>query len=446
VVRAPALLRRLVDGFWLVPGSIAVLLALLAVLFLEIDEALDIEPGRLVFGGDADAARNVLSTIAGSLITVAGLTFSLTIVVLTLISSQYTPRAIRSFLADRLNQVVAGAFVGIFAYCLIVLGAVRSTETPSPFVPVLSVTAAIVLALIALALLVVFVHHMGEHVQASNIVARLGSRTLEALDRLYPEPFAPVEDVEPGTVVARWRDQGEPTIVVARSVGYVQYVDIERLVECIDVRPVAVHVSVAPGTFVTPETPIVELWPRGSAADDAAACVRARFTIAAERDVRQDAAYGLRQLADVALKALSPGVNDPTTAVLAIGHSCAVLERLAGRRFPPAVRSSDEDGIALVVARHEFGDYLETAIGEIAHYAADNPRVVTALLHGLERITDAARRAAARDRVAVVETLAEDVVAHARESATTEREHRRIDEAMDDLLAMGRGAAPSHLR
>jgi uncharacterized membrane protein len=437
-VRLPLLFRRLVHGFWLIPGSIAAFLALLALLFLELDRRMEVESVDLAFGGDADAARNVLSTIAGSLITVAGLTFSITIVVLTLISSQYTPRAIRSFLGDRLTQAVAGAFVGIFAYCLIVLGAVRSTEAPSTFVPVLSVTVALALGLVALALLVVFVHHIGENVQASNIVARIASGTLEALDHLYPEPFSPVDDVDPAILVARWRDSGESCAVPACAVGYVQHISMERLVACIDRKPVNIHVAVSPGEFVTTEMPLIEVWPRDAADDDAVACVRTQFTIADERDVRQDAAYGLRQLADIAVKALSPGVNDPTTAVLALDYASAALERLAGRQFPQAVRTNDADGSVVAAARHDFGDYVETAMGEVAPFAADNPRVVAAVLQGLSRVADAARRARAHDRLAAVERLAEDVATHAREAATTNREREQIDEAMRGLLEVRR--------
>jgi uncharacterized membrane protein len=200
----------------------------------------------------------------------------------------------------------------------------------------------------------------------------------------------------------------------------------------VDARPLHIHVPVAPGAFVTPQLPIAEVWPR-RAIDDAA-CIRRHFTIEDERDVRQDAAYGLRQLADVAVKALSPSVNDPTTAVAALGHAGAALECLAGRRFPPAVRADDADGVFLATTRDEFEDYLETAFGEVALYAADNPRVVTAVLDALARVAAAASEAGAHDRVAAAERIADDVADHARRAAGTERDLTRIDEAMRRFL------------
>lgn len=437
----PALWRRLVDGFWFVPGAIAISLSLLAFLALEADRRLEVDGLAFAFGGDADAARNVLSTIAGSLITVAGLTFSITIVVLTLVSSQYTPRAVRGFLADRLNQAVAGAFVGIFAYCLIVLGAVRSEEAAFRFVPVVSVSVSLLLALTALALLVVFVHHMGQNIQASNIAARIGRETLRAVERLYPEQFGEPGGEDPGATVERWRSAEEPGVVTGTRAGFVQLISIEGIKSCLETRPLRVHVPVRPGEFVTPETRLVEVWPRASVDRGSADRIRAQVTIGSERDVRQDAAYGFRQLADIALKALSPGVNDPTTAVEALGHSIAGLERLARRSIPSPVRRGADEQVVLVVAQADFAGFVETALGEIAHYAAANPRVVIEALNGLARVADAAEQVGADERLEILATMADEIAAHARDSAETQRERERVDDALRRVSAGGRAAS-----
>lgn len=423
--------RRLIDGFWFVPALVALALTSLALLLLEVDRRLDLDGVTFGFGGDADAARDVLSTIAGSLITVAGLTFSITIVVLTLVSNQYTPRAIRSLLADRLNQTVAGAFVGIFAYCLVVLGAVRSESAPFEFVPVVSVSAALVLALIALALLVVFVHHMGENIQSTNIAARIGHETLETLDRLYPDSFAEPAGRSAAELVSTWREEGEPGYVASTEAGYVQKIDLDGLPMRLTNGETRVHVATRAGSFVTPRTRLIEVWPREALGDGLDPRLRGLFVIESERDLRQDADYGLRRLTDVALRALSPGINDPTTALDALAYSVAALERIASRSFPDEVRELDGGRVVVAAERAEFKDYLDTALGEVAHYASANTRVVQAVLGGLRKVAGVAHEVGANDRVTDVCALARDVAAHARNSSRTARGRRLIDDALD---------------
>ncbi len=300
--------RMLVDGFWFVPGAVTLAYALLAFVLVQVDRAAGASGVGVGFGGDADAARGILSTIAGSLVTVAGLAFSLTIVVLILISSQFTPRALPRLLADRVNQVVAGSFIGIFAYCLLVLRTVRAEGGSRPgFVPALAVSVSIVLALGALALLLLFIHRMGHSIQASQIAARMGRETLQAIDRLYPREYRQ-EVAESGDELVRsWNHQSRPQLVYPERPGYIQAAPVDALLESLDRTGIRLHVAVRPGDFVTEASLLVAVWPAAALDDAAAQALRREFPIVSERDLRQDAAYGLRQLADVAVKALSPG-------------------------------------------------------------------------------------------------------------------------------------------
>jgi uncharacterized membrane protein len=282
---------------------------------------------------------------------------------------------------------------------------------------------------------------MGQNIQASNIAARIGRETLRAVDRLYPERFGRPAGEDPGATVERWRSDEQPGVVSGTRAGFVQLISLERLTGCLEPRPLRVHVPVKPGDFVTPETRLVEVWPRTSVDGGSADMVRAQVTIGTERDIRQDADYGLRQLADIALKALSPGVNDPTTAVEALGHSIAALERLAGRSIPSSVRSGPDEQVRLVVADADFEAYVETALGEIAHYAAENPRVAIVALDGLSRVADAAEQVGAHERLPALAAMAEEIAAHARGAAETQRERRRIDDALRRVPAAGRSAS-----
>lgn len=429
--------RNTVDGFWFVPGALALAYVALALLLIEVDRAAGGEQGvRYGFGGDAGAARDVLTTIAGSLITVAGLAFSITIVVLTMVSSQFTPRALRSFLADRVNQVVAGTFVGIFAYSLVVLRAVRGDDVGERFVPGLSVSVAILLALVALALLLVFIHHMGQSVQLAHIVARIGKQTLRAIETLYPERYG--REVEPGAdeLVERWRREGSPAVVSPARPGYVQSVEPDRIAELLAAPGVRLRVAARPGDFVTEADPLVEAWPAEAVSEENADAVRDCVTVANEREVGQDAAFGLRQLADIALRGLSPGVNDPSTALAALGYARAALEGLAEREIPAGERRFGE--VTAVLESRTFDELVEEPVGEVARYAAASARVATGLLDLLAAVAERASAAGAADRLPVLARLVEAVVEPAADAAASDYERRRVAEARDRARAATR--------
>ena len=432
--------QNLIAGFWLVPGAIAAVVAASAFLFVEIDRA-GIGVG---FDGDAGAARDILSTIAGSLITVAGLTFSLTIVVLTLISSQFTPRALRGFLGDRVNQVVAGAFVGIFLYCLLVLRSVRGGGEGEAFVPALSVTVAIGLGLLALVLLLLFIHHMGQSIQASHIAARVARQTLAAVDRLYPERYsASPEEEDAREMVRSWLADGKPASVTPARSGYVLLVDVASIVKAAP-SGARLQVAVRPGDFVTEDDVLVRMWP-ADALEEARAPLRRSIPVEDERDLHQDVSYGLRQLSDIALKALSPGINDPTTAVTCIGYLRAALGRLAARAIPAATVRRAE-GRVVVADNRSFEEYADGAFSEIGRYASDNARVVLVLLAAMRSVGCAARSAGAVARVPALAEIGEAIAAPAIEGAGATRDERlirrelgRLREAFGANSAVGGG-------
>ena len=186
--------RHLINGFWFVPLLISILGPLLAVFFLALDNYIGEVDRTFLFSGGAAEASIILSTIAGSLITVIALTFSITILVLQLVSSQYTPRALRGFLQDRVTQVVAGSFFAISTYCLIVLTTLPDSSSRNPsFFPTISVTVALILGSFGLVLLLIFIHHTGSIIQVTDITARIATQTMEAMDVQYQtlisEPF-----------------------------------------------------------------------------------------------------------------------------------------------------------------------------------------------------------------------------------------------------------------
>jgi len=221
--------QDLLDSFWFIPGLVALLGVALAVMLIQLDQRLDQGAGSiggvLIFAGSPSAARNILSTIASSLITVAGLTFSLTITTLQLASSQFTPRVLRTFLSDR--------FVGFVGYCLLVLAIIRNVpESGTGFVPALSVTVAIALGSLGLALLLLFIHHTARSIQVSTITARVARQTLRAIDRLYPHKMgehARQGDVDAADLVRAWRAEETPWRVYPTRPGYVQSIALHDI-------------------------------------------------------------------------------------------------------------------------------------------------------------------------------------------------------------------------
>jgi uncharacterized membrane protein len=416
---------------WFLPSVIAACYIALAEGLVRLDAA-ERFSSAWVFEGSEHAARSVLSVIAGSLITVAGVTFSVTMIVLQLTSSQFSPRILRNYLGDRIAQLTIGSFIGIFAYCLLALRSIGNIGGGG--VPRLTVTVASGLALGALAMLILFIHHIAQLVQASELTARLGRQTLAAIDRLYPEQLGEnAEGEDAGRLVERWRMEAPPGVVYAEEPGFVQAVELRSLAaELPEPRP-RVHILVAPGDFAHLGEPIAEIWPRSSAAESRALVLR-NVTVSSERDIEQDAHFGIRQLTDIALRAISPSVNDPTTAATCIGYIRSVLTQLAEREFPSGVRRDRPDAEPLVVRRRSFEEYLES-LAEIGRHAAGDARIALDLIAALTAVGKAASAAGAETRADAALTLAEAIAEQALDETGQSRDRGLIQDALQRAFA-----------
>lgn len=384
--------RALLDSFWFVPSLVSLFGPLLAVFFLMIDHAFQVKHLPLLFSGGATEASTILSVIAGSLITVAGLTFSITIVVLQLLSSQYTPRALRSFLQDRVTQVVAGGFFGIFAYSLIVLMTVRDPVPLDPgFLPAVSITVGINLGFLGLALLLIFIHHTGQIIQVSDIAARIAMQTMEAIDASYPVWSDEPHQDNVFSLIQTWQTSENPAQLRAPFPGYIQRISLSHLLQDIKFLRLQIHLLVSPGDFVTEETVIAHIWPAHAVDEVCRKMLLHCIYIERERDIAQDIRFGVRQLADIALRALSPAINDPTTGILCIKYLQAVLERLVRRQSGPDAYHFNNRAGMLKIRQPSFEEYL-AVFTEIKHYTGGNQRVETALVSALNAIHDVAVR------------------------------------------------------
>lgn len=380
------------SSFWFVPslivtGSIFLAVALIGVDFTESEQWLARWP-RL-FGVGADGARGVLSTIAGSMMTVVGVTFSMVLMTLALASSQYTSRILRNFMSDRVTQVVLGVFAGIFTYCLIVLRTIRSGED-GVFVPSLAVSFSVVLAMGGIGILIFFIHHIAASIQAANIIAAVADETMLAVDRLFPERLGDGrvddgENVSALPALPAWNWQPVP----ARRNGFIQGLDNATLLRLARENKTIVRMERAIGEFVVHGTAIASIALEDPPGKEITTALQAAYTIDRHRTVEQDSAFGIRQIVDMALKALSPGINDTTTAVMCVDYLSAILARLGSRPIPPSHRYEDGE-LRVITKGPSFESLLSDAFDQIRRNANGNVTIFLRILEALKILADQA--------------------------------------------------------
>jgi len=384
---------------WVLPALIVAGGAILGVTLVLVDPPITWlqELSPRLFTVSPDGARGVLTAIATAMLSVAGVVFSITIATLSLTSQQFTSRVLRTFVRDRGNQAVLGVFLGVFAYSLVVLRSVRSPDEGVGYVPQLAVLVAFALAMLGVAFLIYFISHTASSIQASQIVSRIAADTISVLKTEEPgEPLPPLLRLAPAT--------GSP--VVAEGDGYVRGIELGHLAGIAETRDWRIRFLVPVGAFVTQGEAlarIVDASGRGIEAPPGdAAAIRRSIRLAASGDVDGDPGFGVRQLVDVALKALSPGVNDVTTALTCIDYLCAVL--LQARHLHQQVVGRDSSGQPRVVLpRDDFADLLDEAMDQIREngkaQVAVLLRQLTALGRLADRETDAGRLALILDHV-----------------------------------------------
>lgn len=394
ITRAKGLREHLRASFWFVPGVMTAVGGCTAVLLVVYQTGADARIGAVIpwlFQGEPESARSVLSAIAGSMASVAAMVFSVTMVALTLAAGQFSPRVLRTFMRDRTNQVVLGGFVATFTYALIVL---RGVRTGDEGVPNLAVTVAFLLALAAMVLLIVFIHHIAESVQVSTLMHSVTRETVGQIRHLFPAAAGEGEP-EPRPVA----DAGPAVPVRAEAYGYVQMLDYDRLLRASQAADVVLHLAQAPGDFVSYRARLAEVAPAARCTEALANDVRSSFVLDRYPSIDHDVLFGIRQIADIGIKALSPGVNDPTTATNAIDYLGVILSHAVDARIPSPYRRADGDGRVRLIARGPtFASMVHLAFDQICLYGKGDPRVIGRVLETLahlsEQSLDLERRAA----------------------------------------------------
>ena len=420
---------------WPLPVT-GVVLAVVAGVWLPhldayVDEGLGSWLTALLFGGDASAARTLLDAISSSLITVTSLTFSLTVVTLQLASSQFSPRLLRTFTSDIFVQATLAIFLSTFTYALTVLRAVRSGDNGgTAFVPRISVTVAFVLGIVSVLGLVLFLAHLARQIRVETMLRDVhddASATLRSATRplgdARPQPTPP-------TPPAAALDITAPTS------GFLTSINEAELLSAAIQADAYLIIDCHPGSSIVEGVPIGIAWSASGSLDDDAfdrlqGTVRNSIKVGYERTAAQDVGYGLRQLTDVANKALSPGINDPTTAIHALGHISAILCQLADRDLRFIVLRDDDDQVRVVLHRPSFAEVVDVAITQPRRYGSSDPQVMKRLFRLLEEVAwhvddeSPVREQLARLRTTVTRSDFDDI-----ELTQLERAAKRVEHAI----------------
>ncbi len=425
------------SSFWFIPALMVLDAVVLATLLIIVDATVDlhvVERWPLLFGAGAAGARGLLIAVASSMITVAGVVFSITLVALSLTSSQYTSRVIRNFMRDRVNQVVLGVFVGIFAYCLVVLRTIRGGDEGA-FVPSLAVLAGLILAFVGIAFLIYFIHYISKSIQASSIIAGAAWETIAAVDHLFPEALDEdgAEDRN-GKLWTLLADQPWSAVPAGKT-GYIESIDADALLDVARKHGTILRMERGIGEFVVEGTPLVSVADPGVLEDETTAELNAVYVISRQRTVEQDAAYGIRQIVDIAMKALSPGINDTTTAVMCVDYLTAILVRLAIRRIAASHRL-DQGELRVVARGPSFESLLAEAFDQIRQNAAGNVAIMLRMLNAMQTIAsltvNPSRRRAIREKVQWIAELAERTIKSPYDRARFESRLVRVRESLED--------------
>lgn len=386
------ILSRLGERFWFVPAVLCVVTSGAALLLVAADRASQdrVTPGWtdfLLYRVGSSGSRDLLGAIATSSLAVAGTTFSITMAVLALTSSSYGPRLVRNFMADKGNQTVLGVFVATFLYCLLVLRSVRVLGDPSAedgevFVPHLAVNGAVVLAIANVGVLIWFIHHISDSVQVSTLSSGVRRELLDTVDRLYPGDIGGPQRDQEG--LPDLTQDGAP--VTADRAGYVQSVTQDALMRVARRHDVLVDLRVHPGDYVLDGSVLLVVRPPDAADEQLLKSLRRAVLVADARTPHQDVGFALQQLTEMAVRALSPGTNDPYTAQNALDDLSAGLALLASRP-PPSPWRRDPDGVVRVHAPSpDVAGLVGTALDQLRWYGSGAPSVMHSCLTLVERV------------------------------------------------------------
>ncbi len=400
--------ERIGASYWFIPSIMAVGAAILAFVLIEID--LRVPPDAFgdspfFYATQPDGARSILSAIGGSMIGVAGTVFSVTMATAVFASGSYGPRLLTNFMNDRGNQVTLGVFVATFVYSMLVLRSVRNGGSEdiyaAMFVPNIAIFGAIVLAIGSIGILIFFIHHVPSTIHISNVIAGIGKGLLRDIEYRFPINVGHPAEADDRTdilwqVPACFRPGTADDAAIApyseleaKETGYIQVIDYETLMHAARDHDVIIRMNCRPGTFAHSGIVLFDVWPSERVTDKARGALLASVALGQTRSVSQDLLFLFDELVEIAARALSPGINDPFTAVTCLDWLAAALSGLAGRAAPDPLRIDDNRKLRVVGGALTFAGYLDHSFGHLRQYAATDMIAGEHFIDSLARIAPA---------------------------------------------------------
>jgi uncharacterized membrane protein len=379
---------QLLASFWFIPILIILFVIGAAVGLIYLDHQTGYMPDGIlqyVFPGSVESARSVLTIIAGAMIGVAGTVFSITLVALTLASSQFGSRLLRNFMYDKLNQVVLGVYVSSFVYCLLVINAMKGTEELT-FVPAISVFAAMIAAIACIILLIVFIHHISVSIQSDKVISEIATSMSKSMEKLFPSSIGHEEQhppIDPEKEKAACRHQYD---VLCAKNGYLQSVDSETLLGLASRNDWILELPFRPGDYMVKGMCICKIFSKEDCGEEAGKKISKAFIVGQVRTPLQDAEFSIHQMVEVASRALSPGVNDPYTATACIDNLASVMCYLARAHFPSPYRFDEEDRLRVIANNLTFSGMMNAAFNQIRQFGEGSPAVLIRLMDALVTI------------------------------------------------------------
>lgn len=415
-LRINTIIDRLRASFLALPMLALILALVLGSVTLSIDERLESTASLpFAFTSTVGSARAVLSTTAGATISIAGIAFSVVLLVIQLSSSQYSPRITHTLFRDRFNKNIMALVIGTFTYCVLILRSVRSPldDDTDALIPNLSVSIASLLGILSVLGVIAFINHNAHAMDVSKLLQRVTDESIERLEKLWADPdgsstdsgdarVAPTGPLDP----AGGPDVGDPPVAMDSCVrmtgsGWVQQIDVAALVECApEVRDMVLHI--APGRYVIEGARLLSLPSAPDEPDELAKQVNAAILTGDSRTSQQDVSYGIRKLVDVAVRSLSSGGADPTTAQDAIFHIAAILSEALRRDPPPHRHERSSGGRLTLVEQIDHDELVTIGFEEIRRAAAAHPTVCVYLLEALHLLADVA---STRQPAPAIETI-----------------------------------------
>jgi uncharacterized membrane protein len=422
--------------FWVVPSILIVVSVLLFLVTFELDLAAyhhHLTLPSWIRTGTADAERQVLIAIAAAVITVVGVVFSITILALTLASQQFGPRMMRNFIRDIGNQVTLGIFVGTFVFSVLALVSISSVH--ANFVPYLSTSVAEALLMVDLGVLIYFIHHIAKSIQLPEVIAGIARDLIQSVDAEFPETVG--ASVEPGQslrvgqsvpeLLTQLEERG--ATVPSQVSGYIQYVGYAQLISIATRTDSVIRLEHRPGHFLATGRPLATVWPRGAAPEVAQSLSKAHVT-GPHRTLVQDPVFAIDQLCEIAIRALSPAVNDTFTALTCIDWLSAGLGRVSGRVLDEGVYRDDGGKVRLIESDPSYARMVNRSFDKIRQSAGGMPAVLIRLIDSIGSImldtTSAEQRLVLRRQVDMVLRLAEETVEEPNDLAEIQFRYQRL--------------------